>query len=61
MCDCGRGVQDESHVVFKCEHTGPIREKYAINEDLYENLSVLMRAHDPVQLVDFIYDCMKLF
>ena len=61
LCDCGKGVQDESHVVFKCDHTGPIREKYAISEDLYENLSVLMNDHDPVQLVDFIDECMKLF
>ena len=54
LCDCGRGVQDESHVVFKCNHTGPIREKYGINENVYENLSSMMSNHDPVQLVDFI-------
>ena len=61
LCDCGRGVQDESHVVFKCNHTGPIREKYGINENVYENLSSMMCNHDPVQLVDFIDECMKVF
>ena len=54
----------QSKVVFGCFWrfvSAAIREKYGVNEDLYENLSSLMNNHDPVQLVDFIDECMKLF
>ena len=61
LCECGQGVQDESHVVFNCERTGAIRERFGISEDSYENLSDLMENHDVVQLVDFIDECMKQF
>ena len=61
LCDCGQGVQDESHVVFKCQRTIAIREKYRISDVVYENLGDLMENHDVVQLVDFIDECMKQF
>ena len=61
ICNCGQGVQDENHVVFICEKTEAIREKYAINNTIYENLSALMENHDVVLLVDFIDECMKQF
>ena len=61
LCDCDQGVQDEHHVVFKCERTATIREKYAVNETRYGSLSDLMENHDAVQLVDFIDECMKQF
>ena len=54
-------VQDECHVVFKCGKTAAIREKYAVSDSLYANLSELMENYDVVQLVDFINECMKLF
>ena len=61
LCDCGRGVQDEQHVVFKCERTDAIRQKYNINDDTYPNLSDLMDNHEVVQLVKFIGECMEKF
>ena len=61
LCDCDQGVQDEYHVVFKCERSAAIREKYAENEARYTSLSDLMENHDAVQLVDFIDECMKQF
>ena len=61
LCSCGQGVQDESHVVFNCERTEAIREKYGVNNAIYENLSDLMENHDAVLLVDFIDECMKQF
>ena len=61
MCDCGQGVQDESHVVFECQRTAAIREKYRISDVTYENLGDLMENHDVPQLVNFIYDCLKQF
>ena len=54
-------MQDEYHVVFKCERTATIREKDAVNETRYGSLSDLMENHDAVQLVDFIDECMKQF
>ena len=61
LCDCGQGVQDEYHVVFMCEKTASIREKYAVSDILYANLSDLMENYDVVQLVDCIDECMKQF
>ena len=61
LCNCGRGVQDENHVVFICEKTEAIREKYAISNVVYENLSDMIENHDAVLLVDFIDECRKQF
>ena len=61
LCDCGQGVQDENHVVFVCQRTMAIREKYGISDGVYENLGNLMENHDALQLVNFIDDCMKQF
>ena len=61
VCDCGRGVQDESHAVFDCERTETIRDKYGINKGLHPTLSELMENHDLVQLVDFVHECMRQF
>ena len=44
-----------------CERTAPIREKYAVSDILYANLSDLMENYDVVQLLDFIDECMKQF
>ena len=61
LCECDRGVQDESHVVFDCEKTEEIRTKYGINRGVYSMISDLMEQHDTTQLVDFIEECMKQF
>ena len=61
LCDCGQGVQDENHVVFVCQRTMAIWEKYGISYGVYENLGNLMEDHDALQLVNFIDDCMKQF
>ena len=61
LCDCGGGIQDESHVVFDCVKTQEVREKYGINNQVYNTVGVMMDTHDCVELVDFVDECMKLF
>ena len=54
-CDVG-GVQDEEHVVFHCEYTEDLREKY----DVRGSMS-LVDVLNGVQYIDFIYEIMKRF
>ena len=61
LCDCGEGVQDESHVVFDCKWTELIRVKYGISNQVYNDISDLMERHDFKDLVNFIDECMKQF
>ena len=61
LCDCGKGVQDESHEVFKCQRTIAMQEKYRISDVVYQNLCDLLGNQDVVQLVDFIDECIKQF
>ena len=61
MCDCGSGIQDENHVVFDCVKTQEVREKYGINNQVYNTVGEMMDTHDCVELVDFVDECMKLF
>ena len=61
LCDCERGVQDETHVVFDCERTETIRAKYGVNRGVYGSIGELMEQHDMDQLVNFVDECMKEF
>ena len=61
LCDCGRGVQNESHVVFECAKTEDIRARYNVNREVYREVAGLMSDMDGSELVGFVYECMKIF
>ena len=50
------GVQDEAHVVFICEYTRDLREKYHV-----ENTQPLAELLSDIFKIDFIYEIMKRF
>ena len=57
VCSCGvGGVQDEEHVVFHCEYTEDLREKYEVRGS-----NSLVDVLNGVQYIDFIYEIMKRF
>ena len=56
-CSCGvGGIQDEEHVVFHCEYTNDLREKYAVEES-----RMLVNVLQDVNCIDFVYEIMKRF
>ena len=56
-CSCGvGGIQDEEHVVFHCEYTNDLREKYAVEES-----RMLANVLQDVNCIDFVYEIMKRF
>ena len=61
VCDCGRGIQDELHVLLKCAKTEELRVRFGVRVEDYDNLGELMEKMDVHVLVSFVYNCMKLF
>ena len=61
ICECGNGVQDESHALFVCPKTESIREKYGVGDGVFRDIGDLMNTMDVQKLVPFIHDCMKMF
>ena len=60
LCRCKQNkIENEYHVVFECEITKDLRQKYEIRN--YTNLAVLFKSHPMTSLVDFIYEVMKKF
>ena len=58
-CTCATGgVQDEDHVLFKCELTRSVREKYNIRND---NLESLFNEKDDEVLCDIFHELSKIF
>ena len=56
-CSClAGGVQDEEHVVFVCEYTKDLREKYEV-----ENTQSLTDVLSNMIYIDFIFEIMKRF
>ena len=56
-CSCVvGGVQDEEHVVFQCEYTRDLREKYEVEDE-----QTLVEVLDDIDNVDFIYEIMHRF
>ena len=56
-CSCdGIEVQDEEHVVFKCDYTRELRIKHGIEET-----KTLDEILGDFNCIDFIYGVMKLF
>ena len=56
-CSCVvGGVQDEEHVVFLCEYTRDLREKYEVEDE-----QTLVEVLDDIDNVDFIYEIMHRF
>ena len=60
LCQCGT-VQDENHVLFDCEKTNRIREKYSINRELYGDIAELMGNCEYMKLINFVDECMDQF
>ena len=57
LCTCNiGGVQDEAHVVYRCEYTNDLREKFQVdvNKPLHEILG-------DSKYVNFVYEIMKTF
>ena len=42
LCNCGHGVQDESHVLFVCPKTANIRERFGVNDEVFSDVGELM-------------------
>ena len=61
VCDCGGGVQDESHVLFECKKTEDVRRLYGVDNGNFQDIGVLMNTMDVHKLVSFVYSCMKIF
>ena len=61
LCECGDGIQDESHVLFDCSKTMDIRRRFAINRELYNNIGIMMDTHNLVDLIEFIDCCLGRF
>lgn len=60
LCECGI-IQDETHVIFDCEKTQAIRERFMVNREIYRDIGELMNRYDYVNLVNFIDECMNKF
>ena len=61
LCGCGEGIQDVSHVLFRCAKTEEIRRRFDVHVDEYKDLGGLMDSMDVHNLVPFVYHCMKVF
>ena len=60
LCECGE-IQDEKHIVFFCNKTNDLREKYDVNGELYQSIGKLLDEHPLIEIVDFIDSCMSRF
>ena len=61
LCDCGGGIEDETHVLFDCTKTEGVRRMFDVNRTKYINIGVLMDKMNVHDLVSFVYNCMKFF
>ena len=61
LCECGGGIQDESHVLLSCPKTEHIRAQFNVTQEEYATLGVLMDEMDVDDVVSFVYSCMKIF
>ena len=52
---------DENHIVFFCNKTNDLREKYGVNGELYQSMGKLLDQHPLKELVDFIDSCSSRF
>ena len=60
-CDCGGGVQDESHVLFRCSKTDDIRRMFGVDVKEFRDIGELMNSMDVQKLVSFVYNCMRIY
>ena len=61
LCDCGGGIQDESHVLFDCVKTEGVRQIFGVNDGSYQDIGELMNEMEVQSLVAFVNNCMKFF
>ena len=61
VCDCGQGVQDESHVLFLCPKTANVRERFGVIDQGFSDIGELMCSLEVHKLVTFTFECMKIF
>lgn len=57
ICDCGQGVQDESHVLFACPKSASVRQRFSVNDGVYGDIGELMCS---MEVVTFVYECMRI-
>ena len=56
LCECGSGVQDESHVLLVCPKTEVVRQKFNVNTTVMNDIGTLMDSLDVNMLIPFV-DC----
>ena len=56
LCECGE-VQDD--LVVTCHNTNDIRERFGINNEMYQGIDDLMDKHPLLEIVDFIDKCTR--
>ena len=61
ICDCGQGVQDESHVLFACPKTATVRHRFGVNDGVFSDIGELMCLMEVHKLVTFVFECMRIF
>ena len=61
VCDCGGGIQDESHVLFTCTKTDSVRRRLEIRAEDFGCIGEMMDTLDVQKLVPYVYNCMKVF
>ena len=61
LCECGNGVQDESHVLLNCPKTGSVHKRFGVHNGIFRDIGDLMNAMDVHELIPFVYNCVKLF
>ena len=61
VCDCGGGIQDESHVLFTYAKTDSIRRRMEVRAEDFECIGEMMDTLDVTKLVPYVYNCMKVF
>ena len=59
LCSCSiGGIQDEFHVLFQCELTRDLRQKYQIQTDSFDDV---YNEEEDETLCDLFYELSKIF
>ena len=61
LCDCGKGIQDEPHVLFHCGKTEGDRRIFGVDGEVTSDIGALMCKMEVHKLVSFVHCCMKHF
>ena len=61
ICACGEAIEDEEHVLLRCQKTDFVREKFHVDSNEYASISVLMDNLELNMLIPFVDCCMRVF